>query len=132
MENPLLERYSDLQIKVINDYWDTIRWTRSTGKVSEGIKSKELEFWSKYPAKTVIQALRTHIDKYPNIKEHYTRGIIRNLSKGQSQAPAPSSNNRYQKPVLPIVQSQGEPTVTDEEFAELMKMAQQMQDNKRK
>ncbi|WP_018752652.1 hypothetical protein [Paenibacillus sanguinis] len=116
---PLLERYSTQQIEVIESYWDTIRWTRSTGKVSNGIKTKELEYWSKYPTDLVIQALETHVAKYPNIKEHYTRGIIRNLSKGGSVSPTQS-----RKREIPIIQPSLENTVSDEQMAEYIRFAE--------
>ncbi|BFH17938.1 hypothetical protein J6TS7_66110 [Paenibacillus dendritiformis] len=77
-----LERYSPAQRQVIGAYWDTIRFTRSTGKISEGIKQREYEYWAKYEPTLVIRALSIHMEKYPNIKENYTRGILRNLLKG--------------------------------------------------
>lgn len=126
-----LELYSKQQIEVIDAFWDTIRWTRSTGKISDGIKKKELEFWSKYPPDLVIKALRTHIDKYPNTKEHYTRGIIRNLSKGQSVQTV--ARSRSGKPSIPIVEKSPEgQSVSEEEYAELLRLAERMRDNKRR
>lgn len=77
-----LERYSPAQRQVIEAYWDAIRFTRSTGKISEGIKQREYEYWAKYEPTLVIRALSIHMEKYPNIKENYTRGILRNLLKG--------------------------------------------------
>jgi hypothetical protein len=77
-----LERYTPEQRDVITQYWETVRWTRSTGKISDGIKQREQEYWAKFDPALVIRALRIHIQKYPNIKEQYTRGILRNLQKG--------------------------------------------------
>ena len=79
----LLERYTPQQQKAIAAYWETIRFTRRTGQVSDGIKRREMEYWEKFDARLVIQALEIHIKKYPNIRENYTRGILRNL-KGES------------------------------------------------
>lgn len=133
--NPLLKRYSQTQIEVIKNYWDTIRWTRSTGKVSDGIKLKELVFWDKYPVETVIQALQTHTHKHPNTKEHYTRGIIRNLSKGQvakydSPTVKKTKSGYILKPHIPIVEPSTEESVSDEEFARLMEMARKYDEGK--
>jgi hypothetical protein len=83
MPNPNpLDRYTPEQRKVIESYWETIRWTRSTGKISDGIKQREYEYWAKFDPALVIRALRIHIERYPNIKENYTRGILRNLKGG--------------------------------------------------
>ena len=81
-----LERYSPAQRQVIEAYWETIRFTRSTGKISEGIKQREYEYWAKFEPSLVIRALSIHIEKYPNIKENYTRGILRNLKGGVADA----------------------------------------------
>ncbi|MFF2886996.1 hypothetical protein [Paenibacillus sp. NPDC057967] len=80
------ERYSPEQQQVIDSYWDTIRFTRSTGKISNAIKQREQDYWSKYDPELVIRALNIHIEKYPNIKENYTRGILRNLKGGSINA----------------------------------------------
>lgn len=132
MEHPLLERYTEEQRKVILGYWETIRWTRTTGKVAEGVKVKELEFWSKYPASIVIQALQIHIEKYHNIKEHYTHGIIRNLCKGQTYSPTPRQQGLSRKPQIEVVKSteSENEVVSDEEFAEMLKLAEKMQAKK--
>ncbi|WP_092474210.1 hypothetical protein [Desulfotruncus arcticus] len=78
----LLERYTPDQQKTIADYWDTIRFTRRSNRVSVGIKQKELEYWAKFDPEVVIKALKIHIEKYPHIRENYTRGILRNLRGG--------------------------------------------------
>lgn len=78
----LLEKYTPGQQKTIAYYWDTIRFTRKTGQVSDGIKQNELEYWAKFDPEVVIQALKIHIEKYPHIRENYTRGILRNLRGG--------------------------------------------------
>ncbi|BFH11377.1 hypothetical protein WDD9_006401 [Paenibacillus melissococcoides] len=85
-----LERYSPAQRQIIFAYWETIRWTRGTGKISEGIKQREYEYWERYEPSLVIRALSIHIEKYPNIKENYTRGILRNLLKKGGAAHARS------------------------------------------
>lgn len=79
----LMIRYTPEQQKTIESYWEAVRFTRNTGKISDGIKRREMEYWAKYDAALVVRALAIHIQKYPNIKENYTRGILRNL-KGEA------------------------------------------------
>ena len=93
----LLLRYSNSQKEIIEKYWECLSFTRKTGKISEGVKLTELRYWSKYETGIVIKALEIHMEKYPNIKEHYTRGIIRNLSTGAAAAPAPNTPTAKRK-----------------------------------
>ncbi|WP_154656094.1 hypothetical protein [Paenibacillus sanguinis] len=90
-----LDRYTPEQQAVIAQYWETVRWTRSTGKISEGIQQREHEYWAKYDPALVIRALRIHIEKYPNIKENYTRGILRNLQKGGAAHGKPEGHHAF-------------------------------------
>ena len=94
MIEELLRRYTENQRKVINEYWDTIRFTRRTCKISEGIKKNELEYWNKFEAEKVIEALRIHITKYPNHRENYTRGILRNIKDTRTSSAAQQPNQR--------------------------------------
>lgn len=100
----LLNRYTEEQKTTIDTFWDTIRWTRSTGRISESVKRRELDYWKQFDANIVIEALAIHIKNYPKIKEQYTRGIMKNLaySKGASAgsntsgaAKAPAKKNRF-------------------------------------
>jgi hypothetical protein len=88
----VLERYTPGQQKTIAAYWETIRFTRRTGQVSEGIKQKELAYWAKFDPVMVIQALEIHMEKYPHIRESYTRGILRNLKGGSCRGGDQRSN----------------------------------------
>ncbi|MEF2965647.1 hypothetical protein V3851_07380 [Paenibacillus sp. M1] len=74
----LLDRYTLAQREVIEAYWETIRFTRRSGKISENIKQREYEYWDKFESDVVILSLSTHIEKYPTHREDYTRGIMRN------------------------------------------------------
>lgn len=74
-----LERYDDGQKAVIKKYFEVIADTRLTGKLSEGIKNREVKYWERFSVPVVIQALSIHIQKYPSMRETYTRGIMRNL-----------------------------------------------------
>ena len=74
-----LDRYDDRQKAVIKKYFEVIADTRLTGKLSEGIRNREIKYWERFSVPVVIQALSIHIQKYPYAKETYTRGIMRNL-----------------------------------------------------
>jgi len=97
----LLQRYTESQRKRIDKYWETIRFTRKTCTVSDGIKRNEMEYWSKFPVDKVIEALNIHIVKYPCHRESYTRGIMRNIgtSTSGSQQQGPTFDN-FQKPTF--------------------------------
>lgn len=98
--NELLQRYSLSQQKIIAEYWDTVQLTRKTGSISDGIKNLELKYWDSFDKDVVIDALVIHIDRYPDKKENYTRGIIRNLAAERaagSKAPQTGRTSRVKK-----------------------------------
>lgn len=74
-----LDRYDERQKEVIKKYFEVLADTRLTGKLSDGIKNREVKYWERFSVPVVIQALSIHIQKYPYAKETYTRGIMRNL-----------------------------------------------------
>ena len=74
-----LDRYDDRQKEVIKKYFEVLADTRLTGKLSEGIRNREIKYWERFSVPVVMQALSIHIQKYPSIRETYTRGIMRNL-----------------------------------------------------
>ncbi|MDO4793456.1 MAG: hypothetical protein Q3993_04685 [Filifactor alocis] len=74
-----LERYSEEDKRVIEQYFECLRDGRLTGKVSPAILEREVKYWEKFSVDVVIEALRIHIRDYPAHRESYTRGIMRNL-----------------------------------------------------
>lgn len=74
-----LDRYSEGDKKVIEEYFQVLRDGRKTGTVSRGILEREVAYWEKFSTDVVIEALRIHITKYSSLRESYTRGIMRNL-----------------------------------------------------
>lgn len=74
-----LDRYDDSQKEVIKKYFEVIADTRLTGKLSESICNREVKYWERFSVPVVIHALEIHIQKYPSMRETYTRGIMRNL-----------------------------------------------------
>lgn len=96
-----LKRYSEKQRVIIFQYFDMLKDTRRTGKIAENILNREIKYWEKFSPALVIEALRVHIQKYPSMRESYTRGIMRNLElQGFQETPSssalPSSSNRKQ------------------------------------
>ena len=95
-----LDRYDDRQKAVIKKYFEVLADTRLTGKLSDGIKNREVKYWERFSVPVVIQALSIHIQKYPYAKETYTRGIMRNLEaqgyQGQLKAQERSKRKDYE------------------------------------
>lgn len=73
----LHSRYTAEQIKIIDRYWDIIKFTRKNGKISFGIIATEMDYWEQFPVDIVIESIATHIEKYQTKRENYTRGIMR-------------------------------------------------------
>lgn len=74
-----LKRYSEKQRVIIFQYFDVLKDTRRTGKIAENILNREIKYWEKFSVDVVVEALRVHIQRYPSMRETYTRGIMRNL-----------------------------------------------------
>ena len=90
----LYTRYSPEQQKVIDDYWEVIRFTRKSGRMAESIKITEMEYWGRYPPDIVIQALNIHRQRYQTKDERYTRGIIRSLVREKEREAKLNAANR--------------------------------------
>lgn len=76
-----MDRYSEAEQMLLEQYFDRIRLTRKSGKLSENIRKRQLEYFSKYPKNIVLEAIKIHLKKYPGMREDYTRGILRNLAR---------------------------------------------------
>lgn len=66
---------------VKNEYWKILSRTRNSGRISQSVKEKAEEKWTKFDEDVVIEALHIHMSSYPSYKESYTVGIMRNLQK---------------------------------------------------
>lgn len=75
----LLRKYTLQQQETITAYWTMIRRTRKTGKLADNVIRANMDKWAGYPAEIVIRAMQTHLTKYPEKREEYTHGIIRNM-----------------------------------------------------
>ena len=65
---------------LIEQYWDILKQTRKSRRISEGIKKRERQFWDQFDPEIVSEALQIHMRDYPKYRESYTRGIIRHLA----------------------------------------------------
>jgi hypothetical protein len=78
----LRSRYSEEQSKVIDEYFDILRWTRKNGRIADSVILKIYQEWERYPIPKVIYALRVYINnpKYHDKRENYCYGIMRNVT----------------------------------------------------
>ncbi len=76
----LRERYSEEQLKVIDEYFDILRWTRKNGKIADSVIVKIYKKWEEFKVDKVIYSLNVYINnpKYHDKKENYCYGIMRN------------------------------------------------------
>lgn len=61
------------------EYWKVLSRTRQSGRISQGVKDRQEKYWSGFDDDVVEEALRIHISRYPDYRETYTKGIMRNL-----------------------------------------------------
>lgn len=80
----LRERYRASQLLAVARYFEKLVETRKTRRLAESVIIKEMEYWERFPADVVVQALEIHIRKYPHKREDYARGIMRSLAREQS------------------------------------------------
>ena len=73
-------RYSESQLKSIDEYLDILRWTRKNGKIADSVILKIYKAWEKFKPDVVIHSLQiyTNNPKYHDKKEQYCYGIMRN------------------------------------------------------
>lgn len=63
------------------NYWRLIARTRKSGRISPNVIRKAEESWKAFDEEVVKEALSVHVQKYPDYKENYTLGIMRNMQK---------------------------------------------------
>lgn len=82
-------RYNNGQWTTIRQYWDTIRFTRRTGKVADSIVAREMEYWERFTVEVVLESLEIHMRKYQSKREDYTAGIMRRLVNDREKGGQP-------------------------------------------
>jgi len=100
----LRTRFSDAEIKIIDEYFDILRWTRKHGKIADSVLIKIYTEWEEFPTLKVIHALKVYTQnaKYHDKRENYCYGIMRNVTAEEIEArqeiPKPDTkNNNPQK-----------------------------------
>lgn len=76
----LRQRYDDTELKIIDTYFDILRWTRKNGKIADSVVMKIYQEWEKFAKTKVLYALNIYVNnpKYHDKKENYCYGIMRN------------------------------------------------------
>ncbi len=74
------------------NYWKVISRTRKSGKISQSVKERIEAQWKAYDEDIVKEALQIHINRYPEYKETYTIGIMRNLQKRKQSCVKPKNS----------------------------------------
>ncbi len=67
--------------KLRERYWDAVRKTRKSGRISPSVVAKAEEGWKRFDEDVVEAALKTHLERYKGYKEDYTIGIMRNMQR---------------------------------------------------
>lgn len=65
-------------------YWNTMKKTRVSGRISQSLIDKTEEQWKGFDSDVVEEALLIHTSHHPNKRENYTIGIMNNLQKQKS------------------------------------------------
>lgn len=76
-------------------YWSYIRRTRKSGRIAQSVIDRVEKSWEIFDSDVVEEALRIHIMRYPEYKENYTIGIMRNLQKKAGQSIRPKPQNTF-------------------------------------
>ncbi|MFD9627712.1 DUF4373 domain-containing protein [Peribacillus muralis] len=109
-------RYSDHQLKIMDDYLEMIRHTRVSAKISPSVILGMYQEWDKHPMICVEYGLKTHTENpaYHSKKENYTNGIIRNTTAEEAAnklcktfSPLNSNAHKKQNSFLSLVEKGG-------------------------
>lgn len=78
-------RYSEKQLRIIDEYFDILRWTRKHGKIANSVILKIYKKWQEYKVSAVMYSLSIYINnpKHHDKKENYCYGIMRNATAEQ-------------------------------------------------
>lgn len=120
----LRQRYSANQLNAIDEYFDMLRHTRKSAKISDSVILKIYQSFDKFPVICVEYGVRTHADNpaYHSKQEQYTLGIIRNTTaeEAATKLNASKKNNVVQL-------REEEPTLNEqiEEIDGLLKMGRE-------
>lgn len=81
----LRDRFSDSQLKVVDDFFDILKHTRKSAKLAESVVLKIYQSWVTHPIDKVLYGLQKYIET-PSLhdkNEKYVLGIIRNAKASE-------------------------------------------------
>lgn len=85
VDSRINELPSGVSRKILIKYFDCIRMTRSTCRISENILNTLVEKISKYSPDQINYALWLHFEQHDDKKENYTLGILRNTKEHEAR-----------------------------------------------
>lgn len=85
VDSRINELPSGVSRKILIKYFDCIRMTRSTCRISENILNNLVEKISKYSPDQINYALWLHFEQHDDKKENYTLGILRNTKEHEAR-----------------------------------------------
>lgn len=85
---------SNTSKEILTDYFNVIRLTRETVKISAKLLTNQIEKMSIYSANQLNYALKIHTDKHEDKREKYTLGILRNLKESEAIRGLATLNNK--------------------------------------
>lgn len=88
-----MENFEELK----KEYWKVLCRTRQSGRISQSVKDKQEKYWQGFDDDIVAEALRIHISRYPEYKESYTRGIMRNLKLKKEKTGTVDRENSFNR-----------------------------------
>lgn len=65
-------------------YWKILKKTRMSGRISSALIEKTEAEWKSFDEDVVEEALLIHTSHYPDKRENYTLGIMKNQQKQKS------------------------------------------------
>ncbi|PNQ78896.1 hypothetical protein [Paenibacillus sp. F4] len=85
-------RYSPEHLKLVDEYLDFIRETRTTRRISDSIIHKIMAYFDKYSFVRVEYAIRTHMNmtEKKSAQEAYTFGIVRKTTEQEAAKKLPA------------------------------------------
>lgn len=94
--NHLRQRYSENQLKAIDDYFEMLKHTRTSANINDSVILKIYQSWDKHPPICVEYGVKVHTENpaYHSKKENYTLGIIRNTSADEAARKVKGANKQ--------------------------------------
>ncbi|MDO7787893.1 replication protein [Desulforamulus aquiferis] len=93
-------RYNNRQTDTLRNYWQMIGQAHKNRTIPPSIVAKEMDYWERFPAGIVMEAIEIHMRKYQSKQEDYTAGIMRRLVKEKGGSTNGTISQGHQTPTL--------------------------------